>query len=307
MDMPIPSGLELLLSSAGIQQARDFAAYLRNGPERHSDATIDTYLFHLQTGASLVGSQAVDLLALVDRPTINRILMKIPCERDSTRRNFVSAVKKFARFCADVGILDQHVANQVMEMRFKFKPNPKRPYLKEAELGPVLQRLLAHSHYSEQERLTNIALVSTLVLTGLRNSELCDLRLSDIDFVLGTITVRRGKGSKRRVIGLPNRLLPLLRLYLARRPAALTDHVFLTMAGTPFSRQTLYTKCMRMHSVTGIRISPHRLRRSFATHTSNKGVPLDKIQVALGHSDIKTTRDYVQTSINEVAQEMRNW
>lgn len=178
MDIPIPSGLELLLSSAGIQQARDFAAYLRNGPERHSDATIDTYLFHLQTGASLVGSQAVDLLALVDRPTINRILMQIPSERDSTRRNFVSAVKKFARFCADVGFLDQHVANQVLEMRFKFKPNPKRPYLKEADLGPVLQRLLAHSYYSEQERLTNIILVSALVLTGLRNSELCDLRLS---------------------------------------------------------------------------------------------------------------------------------
>lgn len=308
MGVQIPSSLRQLLPADEYRLVEDFASYLRNGPEAHSDATINTYVYHLATFVTLCGGvRSGQLPVLVTRTSINRVLMQIPRERTSTRRNLVSAVKKLARFLVDVGLMDQQDADQVYAMRFKFKAKPNRPYLKEADMAPAMQRLLTYPFYSEQQRLTNIALLATLVLTGLRNSELCDLRLSDVDFERGTITVQRGKGSKRRVIGLPNRLVPILKFYLRHRPAVAHDHVFLTMAGTPFNRQTLYTKCMRMHSATGMRISPHRLRRSFATHTNNRGIPLDKIQVALGHSDIKTTRDYVQTSVNEVAAEMRGW
>lgn len=308
MLVPIPDRLKQLLPPDGIQLVNDFSAYLRNGPEAHSDETITTYLFHLLTFVSFAGgSQPTHLPGLLNRATVNRVLMQIPRERMSTRRNMISAVKKLARFLVDLGLMLQQDADQVIGMQFKFKGKPNRPHLKETELAPTIQRILTHPHYNEQQRRTNITLVTTLVLTGLRSSELCDLRLSDVDFEEGTITVRRGKGSKRRVIGLPNRLVPLLKLYLRHRPDAHSDHVFLTMTRTPFNRRSLYTKCMRMHVATGKRISPHRLRRSFATHTNNRGIPLDKIQVALGHSDIKTTRDYVQTSLNEVASEMRDW
>lgn len=308
MNIQIPRRLAQELPPEGLQLLRDYASYLRNGPEAHSDATIATYLFHLATFVSMARDrQPVHLPGLVNRSTVNRVLMQIPRERTSTRRNLVSAVKKLARFLVDMGLMEHEGADQVVSMRFKFKGKPNRPYLKESELAPAIQRILIHPNYNEHQRRTNITLVTTLALTGLRSSELCDLRLTDVDFELGTITVRKGKGSKRRVIGLPNRLVPLLKLYLRHRPAAPYDEVFLNVAGRPFNRGTLYTKCMRMHVVTGKRISPHRLRRSFATHTNNRGIPLDKIQVALGHSDIKTTRDYVQTSVPEVAAEMRNW
>lgn len=84
------------------------------------------------------------------------------------------------------------------------------------------------------------------------------------------------------------------------------DHVFVSKCGTALNRYAVYKRFKGMSRLAGVQISP-RLRRTFATHTNNRGVPPDKIQLALGHSDIKTTWDYIQTSPAEVAQEMRGW
>lgn len=150
--------------------------------------------------------------------------------------------------------------------------------------------------------------MATLALTGLRNTELCLLKVADVDFDSGLVRVVRGKGGKARTVGLPDRLAPLLRAYLEFRPATASPFFFVGSTGEPLTRDLVIRRLQRLSTAVGIKFTAHALRRSFATDVAHhRGVPLDKLQVLLGHSDITTTRLYVQTDGHEAALEMRDW
>lgn len=122
------------------------------------------------------------------------------------------------------------------------------------------------------------------------------------------ITVVKGKGNRRRTVGLPRPVRPLVELYLEQRAAATAnDWLFVGGSGRPLNRDTLLKRFQRFSKLVGRPVSPHRLRRGFATSVAHKGISLDKLQVVLGHADITTTRMYVQTSGLEVAVEMADW
>ncbi|MNX69778.1 Tyrosine recombinase XerD [compost metagenome] len=77
--------------------------------------------------------------------------------------------------------------------------------------------------------------------------------------------------------------------------------------GTALDRELLVRRFQRISKLTGIKVTPHGLRRSFATATAHKNVPLDKLQKILGHSDVQTTMLYVRSCSESVAEEMRDW
>jgi len=152
-------------------------------------------------------------------------------------------------------------------------------------------------------------IVATLLETGLRISEACHLQVRDIDTVAGLVHVRDGKGGKSRSVNLTDRLYRLLRRYwLVERPPQpwLFPAQSLTAPGRvdpahrwadhPVSPDVVRTKLHRAAAKAGIkrRVTPHDLRRTYATWLLEAGVGLRTVQVLLGHASPQTTARYTQ-------------
>lgn len=145
-------------------------------------------------------------------------------------------------------------------------------------------------------------IIEILYGCGLRASELCGIRLKDIDDSGGNLYIR-GKGRKERVVPYIGSTRNSVRRYiadircdiLARSEAKEHGYLFMTRAGAPLTRQWLWSMIRRRGERAGIaasRLHPHVLRHSFATHLQRRGMDLRTLQEILGHSSINTTEKY---------------
>ena len=178
---------------------------------------------------------------------------------------------------------------------------------------PEVEQLLAVIDLSTDEGLRARALLEVLYSSGLRVSELCDLRLSNIYAEQGFVKVV-GKGNKERLVPIGREALKHLNFYISGVRGHLDiksgseDFVFLSHRGRPLSRITVFTTLKKLAEQAGLRktISPHTLRHSFATHLIEGGADLRAVQEMLGHASITTTeiythldRDYLRQVITE--------
>ena len=178
---------------------------------------------------------------------------------------------------------------------------------------PEIEQLLAVIDLSTDEGLRARALLEVLYSSGLRVSELCDLRLSNMYPELGFVKVV-GKGNKERLVPIGREALKHLNFYLSGVRGHLDiksgaeDVAFLSQRGRPLSRITVFTTLKKLAEQAGLRktISPHTLRHSFATHLIEGGADLRAVQEMLGHASITTTeiythldRDYLRQVITE--------
>lgn len=142
------------------------------------------------------------------------------------------------------------------------------------------------------------AMLEFLYATGLRVSELCKVRVSDVELNLGYVRVL-GKGNKHRLVPVGASALSAVADYLASgRPALLkrrsSPYLFVTSRGGAMTRQAFW-KLLRRHGINaGIShdLTPHVLRHTFATHLLEGGADLRSVQTMLGHADISTTQVY---------------
>ena len=151
-----------------------------------------------------------------------------------------------------------------------------------------------HSHFSA---LRNEALLEMLFATGMRISEICELRTYDIDLTEGLVFVH-GKGNRERIIEIENReVLSILNQYSQMRPLS-SDCFFLNNRGSQLSTQSARIIVRRaaesVHSPK--HITPHMFRHSFATLLLEENVDIRYIQQLLGHSSILTTQIYTYVS-----------
>lgn len=167
-----------------------------------------------------------------------------------------------------------------------------------------MQRLLFGNEETEKEQfnLRNRAMIELLYATGLRVSELLNLKIQDISFSSFNILVI-GKGSKERIVPVYEETLDLISTYIDTTRAGYdvtgTDVLFLNYNGNPMSRQGFWKIVKKRALAVGItkEISPHVLRHTFATHMLDAGADLRIVQELLGHEDISTTQIY--THLNQ--------
>jgi site-specific recombinase XerD len=160
-----------------------------------------------------------------------------------------------------------------------------------------LDRLIRAVEKESKKR--DLAIVLTLRHTGLRVSELCALRLGDVDLGerKGSVTVRSGKGSKYRVVPLNVDARNAIRDYLAVRPAVSDDHLFIGQRReglSPQAVENLVTKYARLAGLADV--TPHTLRHSFGKGLLDSGVDLVAVAALLGHSRLETTAIYTHPS-----------
>lgn len=181
------------------------------------------------------------------------------------------------------------------------------PYPKTADALPLVLSQeevtqLINAAVSPVHRL----ILMTLYATGLRRTELAQLRITDIDTQRMVIHVRGGKGRKDRDVMLSPRLLEALRQYwrsLKRKP---TVWLFPSEASVeqPMSDKVVWNACGQAARRAGMKkaIHPHTLRHSFATHLLEAGADIRTIQLLLGHSDLKATTVYLHISRRHLQQ-----
>lgn len=143
----------------------------------------------------------------------------------------------------------------------------------------------------------NTALVILLYRTGLRISEALDLTISDVDFVNHAVSVLRGKGGKRRTVGMDGFAEEAMKRWLEVRKARIGAPVFCTRDGDRMYATYFRAALKRAAAEAGIekRVHPHMLRHTFAAELAREGVPVAYIQRQLGHSSLTMTLRYLST------------
>lgn len=151
------------------------------------------------------------------------------------------------------------------------------------------------------------AIIVLLVDTGLRASELCDLRIEDYDRERGSLYVERGKGDKERTVYVGDSgKRALWRYLLGRRDAKPKDHLFVTASGRRVDRNNLRKLLQRLAEQAGVRgVTVHRFRHTYAiTFLRNGGNPL-VLQELLGHEKLETVRRYVALAAVDLERAQR--
>lgn len=162
-----------------------------------------------------------------------------------------------------------------------------------------IDALMIAADGDEPLELRNRAMLELLYGSGLRITELIELRLVDLHLNMGFINVT-GKGNKERIIPIGDEGQYALKRYIDRGRSELKkvmgDIIFVNNRGNKISRVGFYKTLKRLAIKAGITkdISPHTLRHSFATHLLENGVDLRMVQELLGHEDISTTQIYTQ-------------
>jgi integrase/recombinase XerD len=176
------------------------------------------------------------------------------------------------------------------------RPKPERSLPKILSRAQVNQ-LIAAPNPKSPLYFRDVAILELLYASGLRASELCDLKLRDLNDSVGVVRVF-GKGSKERVVPVGNAARQAIGQYLAEcRPKLARnndEHLFLSRSGKPLDRIALWMLVEKYGRKSGIlrEVSPHTLRHCFATHLIGGGADLRVVQELLGHSDISTTQIY---------------
>lgn len=156
--------------------------------------------------------------------------------------------------------------------------------------------------------LRDAAMIQLVYSTGLRVSELVSLPIRYVDPRIGVLRTV-GKGDKERLVPMGDEALEVVHDYLVRArplldPEAACPALFVTRRGKQMTRQNFFIR-LRNYAVTAgiaIKISPHVLRHSFATHLLENGADLRSLQAMLGHSDITTTQIYTHVSKARLAK-----
>lgn len=176
-----------------------------------------------------------------------------------------------------------------------------------------IDRMISTIDLSKQEGQRNRAILEVLYSCGLRVSELCQLKLSNLYLSEGFIRVE-GKGNKERLVPISERAVKELEFWFSERvhipiKPGNEDFVFVSFRrGTPLTRIMVFYIVKEQAELAGISksISPHTFRHSFATHLLEGGANLRAIQCMLGHESIATTEIYTHIDTAKIRMEILN-
>lgn len=208
-----------------------------------------------------------------------------------SQKRIISGIKSFYRFL----FIDGFISADPTELLESPKIGLKLPTVLTVN---EINRILDSIDLTQPEGQRNRAMLEVLYSCGLRVSELTSLRLSDIYFDEGFISVI-GKGNKQRLVPISQTALKEIRYYLEDRELmpvkkGYEDTLFLSRRGTALSRIMVFHVVKVQTELAGIQknVSPHTFRHSFATHLLEGGANLIAIQEMLGHENVTTTEIY---------------
>ena len=206
--------------------------------------------------------------------------------RSSSVNRKISSIKSFYIFLVKRNFLKNSPLNDLV--------TPKQEkYLPESMSEAEVDKLLNSPDVANKIENRDKAMIEMLYATGMRISELVNLKITDVDMKRCVVKVF-GKGSKERLVPFGETALDSLKSYLNNREQSSSKEIFLSNRGKKMTRVAFWqrVKVYLIRENLKNSISPHTLRHAFATHLLNRGADLRSVQLLLGHSDLSTTQIY---------------
>ena len=205
----------------------------------------------------------------------------------TTRARKLASLRHFLKFLKENGVIAGNPAETVIRAR---KEEKDPTVLFKNEYKALL--------FEAQGNSRDYAILLTFLKSGIRESELADLQIDDVDFMHDTLRVREGKGKKERTIPLMPELKRALRRYIADRDQRANiideDILFLARNGTSLNPSSIRKMVNKYYTKSGVKKSGvHTLRHTFSAHNVNNGMSIADLQKVLGHKKKETTLKYI--------------
>lgn len=285
-----------------LQKIDEFVNYLTN-VKKSSANTIASYKRDLNKLVNYLNTQGIDEISKVTSTNLNSYILQIEKQGMSTAtvsRN-IASIKAFFLFLLRQGYINEDPSDVLKPPKIE-KKAPVILTLEEVNL------LLEQPGGNTPKDIRDKAMLELLYATGIRVSELINLKNKDINLSMDFIQCR--DGNKYRVIPFAKETKNALENYVNNARNALCDdeqeYFFTNCQGQPMTRQGFW-KIIKFYSgKAGIKkdITPHTIRHSFAMHLVSNGADLKSVQEMLGHSDISTTQVYAKVNANTKLKEV---
>lgn len=233
--------------------------------------------------------------------TIRKFLKEMHDKKTSTTAHYLTVLKSYYLFLLNEGKIQKNPCENLTAPKLE----KKLPHYLTIEEVDKLLDISLNSAYDYR----NKAMLELLYATGMRISEMINLKIQDIDFDEDFVHIE-GKGGKTRIVPINETSKKYLLKYMGEyRPELLkrgsSEYIFINNRKTKITRQGFFKiiKILCKEKQITKDVSPHTLRHSFATHLLNNGADLRIVQELLGHSDISTTQIYTHISNEKKAND----
>ena len=272
--------------------------------KKYSENTIKAYNNDLKKFKNFFKNKDINK---INENSIREYLKYLNKENNDTRTisHNISTLRSFYKFL----LIEKILKNNPME--YIELPKTKKTLPKTLSIEEIDK--LLDINLTDSFSYRNKAMLELMYSSGLRVSELINVKIHDID-VSNCIIRIMGKGSKERIVPLGDYAIKYIELYLKEHrekliKRELNDYLFLNNHGKKMTRQGFFKILKGIAREKNIKteFSPHTLRHSFATHLLNGGADLRSIQEMLGHSDISTTQIYTHVSKEKLKENYNNF
>jgi integrase/recombinase XerD len=270
-----------------------FKSYLLN-EKKASSNTVESYLRDINQFSAYCAASKINDTAELNSESLQKYLeyLTVIGKSDATKSRIVASLRCYYRVLISKSIVTDNPVNSIKVK----KAERKLPGVLDSN---EIVLLLSQPDSSDYKGIRDKAMLELLYATGIKVSELIDLKVSDVNLQIGIIHLHNDK--KERIIPIYPAAVKSIADYLVNvRPAIVleetVDRLFTNMTGTNMSRQGFWKIIKHYAETAGIKkdITPHTLRHSFAAHLLENGAKLSDIKEMLGHTDISSTQIYAQ-------------
>lgn len=267
-----------------------------------SENTINSYGIDLKLFLEYLRENEIPSFKQVNKEVIVNYMQS---EKNNNKANSsilrsVSSLRKFFQYLAQEKIIEK-------DPMLLIDTPKKKQHLPQVLTKEEVEKLLRSPNTGQVLGLRDRVMLELMYATGLRISEIINLKLEDLHLTMGTLQTL-GKGHKERIVPVGDEAIKWVNRYLEEaRPKLLkqkrSNYLFLNFHGNNLTRQGVWKNLKAEVRKAGIQknITPHTLRHSFATHILENGADLRIVQKLLGHADISTTQIYTHLSNKQLA------
>lgn len=276
-----------------LSQIQEFVNYIRR--RNMAARTWRDYSYDLQQFADLVGDRAPGTISFHDIDTFIKLQASKGFKPTTINRR-LNAIVSFYTFLSDD---DPNLVCPVLSHRHYLREPQRLPRpIRDEALSKFFSVIDVNLPHGFRDR----AMFLLMLRCGLRIAEVAHLLISDLylDEYYPRL-VACGKGSQERSVYLSSQAYQALQVYLAVRPTAPCDFVFLSYQNQGMSTTAIHKRLMHYRELAGVSISAHGLRHSFASNLVNADVPVTTIQKLMGHRWLETTQTYILANDHQVA------
>jgi len=277
----------------------------KNVEEGCAPSTIKAYRYDLQKFISLIGDLQLNSPLL--RQKIRLFLKKLN-DKNYTKKGIsrkIASLRSFFKFLTLNEFISKNPMSTIKTPKIKIEESlPK--FLDLSDIEKIFNKLRDRRIFNSRKSQRYYLIVRLLYSTMARVSELCNIKIRDIDFKRGYIRLR-GKGNKQRIVPVDHRTLDIIKTYLSNRIYYDSEEYLLVNTRNQKLNprvvqadiKTIKEKCGFSDSKV---ITPHIFRHTGATHLRRSGMDISELQDILGHSNPNTTRIYAKNDITKLKE-----